>query len=74
MTSYCTASIHDAEDRYVRCAYARRMPTAVRDAVADALTMLHDEQPRFYIRDSLGGLRAEVWLDAAGKPTAKVTA
>ena len=49
---------------YLQSAYARQMPTALRDAIADAHNLVSAQRPDVYLRDCLGGLRAEVrWRD-----------
>jgi len=45
-------------------ATARFMPTALKDAIADAKYLVSAQRPDLYLRDALGGLRAEVrWRD-----------
>ena len=38
------------------------MATAMRDDIADAMYRVNEQRPTIYLRDCLGGLRAEVRL------------
>jgi len=53
-------SIMDGDRKALSTAYARNMTTALRDAIADAHYMVSPQRPEVYLRDCLGGLRAEV--------------
>lgn len=66
-------SIFDHENRYVRSTpMCMSMSQAVRAGIADAVGLVCDEYPTMYVRDVLGGLRAEVrW--SPGEVTVKRT-
>jgi hypothetical protein len=54
-------SLYNASDnKFIMSAYARTMPVALNDAINDAKQRVNAQRPTIYLRDCLGGLRAEV--------------
>ena len=63
----------DEDRKTISTAYARNMQTALADAIGDAHYLLSEQRPRLYLRDCLGGLRAEVIRQADGTAITKRT-
>ena len=62
--NYASIDITNVDRVRLQSAYARNMPTALNDAIKDATNIVNANTPELYLRDCLGGLRAEVrWRD-----------
>ena len=59
-----TILITDPDRKTISRVYGKTTTAALRGAVDDARILVNEQQPDLYLRDVLGGLRAEVrWRD-----------
>ena len=59
-----TILITDPDRKVISRVYGKSMTATLKGAIDDAKVLVSEKQPDLYLRDVLGGLRAEVrWRD-----------